>query len=116
MLGINATSRHPRIAWRLVQFLTSPTAQRRFTRRNGLRPTRRQLYRDAALLREQPMLRRLRPIIDQARPRPVTPYYMMVSQILQSAFSAVVTDQATPRQAFRAADEHLARILAAELR
>lgn len=116
LLAINERSAHPEAARKLVEFLTGRRAQRALTLGNGLRPTRRSLYHDPDLLNRQPLLEALRPIIARARPRPVTPFYMMVSQILQSAFSAVVADQASPDEAFRQADAQLSRVLAADLR
>jgi multiple sugar transport system substrate-binding protein len=47
-----------------------------------------------------------------ARPRPVTPYYVRVSQVLQSELSAIVAGLKTPEAALAAAERKLRKILA----
>lgn len=89
-LGVYRHSGHAEEAWRLVEFLVRPENQARLARTVGYRPSRRSLYADAALIRDIPTLPALLPILERARPRPVTPLYLSLSQILQSELSAVV--------------------------
>jgi multiple sugar transport system substrate-binding protein len=89
-LGVYRHSRNAEHAWRLIEFLVRPENQAYLTRTVGYRPSRRSLYSDAALVRDIPTLPALLPILDRARPRPVTPLYLSLSQILQSELSAVV--------------------------
>ena len=44
-------------------------------------------------------------------PRPVTPYYMMISQILQPELSAVVADIRSPQEAMQAASQQIEHLL-----
>ncbi|HEY8553634.1 MAG TPA: ABC transporter substrate-binding protein [Burkholderiales bacterium] len=110
-LGINRRARHPEEAAAFVRFMTSPEAQRVLAREYGLNPARRPLYADAELLEAQPHLETLRPILDAARPRPVTPRYAQLSQVLQSEFSGVVTGIREPEAALAAAQREIERIL-----
>jgi multiple sugar transport system substrate-binding protein len=89
-LGVYRHSRHPQQARALVEFLLRPGSQAQLCRTVGYRPSRRSLYKDAALAREMPILPLLLPILESARPRPVTPLYLALSQTLQSQLSAVV--------------------------
>jgi multiple sugar transport system substrate-binding protein len=89
-LGVSRYSANPEKALALVSFLTRPDSQAYLTRTVGYRPSRRSLYRDAGLLAELPVLSSLLPILESARPRPVTPLYPALSQTLQSEFSAIV--------------------------
>jgi multiple sugar transport system substrate-binding protein len=89
-LGVYRGSRHPEQAWALVEFLLRPASQAHLARTVGYRPARRSLYADPELLRDIPVLASLPPILESARPRPVTPLYLGLSQILQSELSAVV--------------------------
>lgn len=89
-LGVYRHSRHTEEAWRLIEFLVRPVNQAYLARTVGYRPSRRSLYSDAALVRAIPSLPALLPILERARPRPVTPLYLSLSQILQSELSAVV--------------------------
>jgi multiple sugar transport system substrate-binding protein len=113
-LGVNRNSRHPEEADLLVRFLTSSKSQKALALSIGYKPTRRSLYRDEDLLRAQPFISSLVAIFEHARARPVSPYYMMISQVLQSEFSAVIVGIKTPEEALRAAEKHLKFILGPE--
>jgi len=90
-LGINRFSKHPEAAERLITFLTSPGAQKTLALTVGYKPTRKSLYRDTDLIERQPFMVSLYDIFMNARPRPVSPYYMMMTQIMQPEFSAAIS-------------------------
>jgi len=113
-LGIARDTRHPEAAWELIRFLTSAQAQKRLAFALGIAPTRTSLYEDPDLLAGQPVFAVLRPILLAARPRPVTPFYPMVSQILQSEFSAVLAGLRPAGAALRSAERELAKVLRLE--
>jgi len=115
-LGITRDSRHPREAWRFIEFLTSTEVQKILTVQVGMLPTRRALYEDPGMFATQPHLARLGPILAGARPRPVTPFYPMVSQVLQSEFSAVLAGLRDPETALRSAQLQLEPVLRLEAR
>lgn len=113
-LAVNRHSRQPAAAAELVRFLTSSFAQKRLALAYGFQPARIALYRDSELLAAQPFLATLESVFASARPRPVTPYYVRVSQVLQSELSAAVAGVKTPAEALAAAQHKLQRILADE--
>jgi multiple sugar transport system substrate-binding protein len=113
-LGVNRYSRHPEEARRLVRFLTSPESQKRLALTIGYKPTRRSLYRDRELREKQLFIAGLYDIFMKARPRPVTPYYMMITQVMQSEFSAALVGVKTPEAALRSAREQIGYILEVE--
>jgi multiple sugar transport system substrate-binding protein len=102
-LGVNRHSRHPDEAAALVRFMTSEEAQKTLALAYGLNPSRRTLYDDPELIAAQPHLGRLRAIFDHARPRPVTPQYVRLSQVMQSEFSAIVAGLKKPEDALASA-------------
>lgn len=110
-LGINARSRHAAEAERFIRFMTSPEAQKFLSLTVGYKPTRKALYRDEELIREQPFIASLYDLFEHARPRPVTPYYMMISQVMQPEFSAVLAGIKTPEQALHSAREQIEFIM-----
>ncbi|MGE5172955.1 MAG: ABC transporter substrate-binding protein [Betaproteobacteria bacterium] len=114
-LGVNRYSRHPEEAEKLVRFLTSPAAQKTLARTVGYKPTRTALYKDPDLLREQPFVASLYPVFMAARPRPVTPYYMMITQVLQPEFSAALAGIKTPEAALGLAQKQVEHMLGAGL-
>ncbi|HAG50365.1 MAG TPA: sugar ABC transporter substrate-binding protein [Deltaproteobacteria bacterium] len=110
-LGINRYSRHPDAAERLIRFLTSYEAQKTFALTIGYKPTRKSLYRDRDLMKEQPFITGLYDVFMKARPRPVTPYYMMVTQVMQPEFSAALSGIKTPEEALSSVQRQIEHIM-----
>ena len=106
-LGISKNSRHPEEAWEFIEFLTSQHAQQVMALRVGIQASRIAVYQDQELNKAQPFLAKLQPMLFSARPRPVTPFYPMVSQILQSEFSAVLANVRNPHVAMRSAERQI---------
>ncbi len=111
-LGVNRRSPRQDDAAAFVRFMTSAEALERLARSYGLNPARRSLYQDPELLAAQPHLEQLRDIFEQARPRPVTPQYIRLSQVLQSEFSAVVAGVRSPAEALGRAQRQAEAIFA----
>ena len=106
-LGINRYSRHAAQAEQLVRFLGSAAAQMDLALAYGFSPPRRSLYHDRGLKAAAPFLVSLEPVFEKARPRPVSPFYVPMSQVLQSEFSAAVSGIKTPSAALAAAQQQL---------
>lgn len=110
-LGINRHSAHPEAAEALIRFLTSEEIQRRMAIEIGYKPTRTALYRDRELITAQPFIAGLYGIFQSARPRPVTPYYLMLSQVMQPEFSAALVGLKSPEAALEDAQLQMNHIL-----
>lgn len=89
-LGISRFSTQPELAWRFVEFMTSAEVQKRIALATGRAPTRKALYDDHALLGAIPQLKSLLQVFKQAVPRPTTPVYIPLSNIMQRYFSSVL--------------------------
>jgi len=113
-LGVNRYSRHKEAAIELVRFLTSQTSQRYIALTMGFKPTRKALYADEVLKAQQPFIVGLYDVLLQAKPRPVTPFYLMMSQILQPEFSAAIVGIKTPEKALESAAEQIIHLLGME--
>jgi multiple sugar transport system substrate-binding protein len=116
MLAIPHGSAHAEEAAELVRYLTSSAVQRRLSLSLGYKPTRRTLYRDPQLLQGQPWLSDMYPVFRDARPRPVTPYYLMLSQVWQAELSAALVGLKTPAEALASARRQAGMILEPESR
>ena len=96
-------------AWRreaalgLIAHLTSLAANTTMALAYGRSPPRRAAYDDPRLAAEAPLLARLLPMLERARPRPVTPYYPMISDVLQGELSAAVSGVRPAAHALRRA-------------
>ncbi|MBH0203949.1 MAG: ABC transporter substrate-binding protein [Nitrospira sp.] len=99
MLAMPNSSTHQEVVGELISFLTSPDTQRRIAMELGYNPVRRALYTDQSLLELRPLLKDLYPILLGAKPRPVTPYYLLLSQAVQPEISAVVVGRKSPKEA-----------------
>ena len=91
----------------LVRALTSPEANVRFARAYGRNPARRSAYSAAGMEGFVALL----PMLERARPRPVTPYYGMISDILQGEFSAAISGVRSPEDALRRAQQQVDRVM-----
>jgi multiple sugar transport system substrate-binding protein len=111
-LGVFRHTRHPQAAAALVRFLASEPAQRAMAEGAALSPSRMALYHDAALLRGHPSFPAIFALAQAARPRPVIPYYLMLSTMLQPHFSAALVGIKTPRRAVADARQELTHLLA----
>ena len=98
LLAIPEHSPRRAAASELIRFLTSAEAQRRIAIALGYNPTRRALYAEIPLVEIRPVLKDLYPILLKARPRPVTPYYLSLSQSAQPEVSAFVVGRKTARE------------------
>lgn len=98
LLGVSRATRHPQAAVALARFLASDEAQRVLAGGSVL-PTRMALYHDPALVTKRPHMPRFHDIALAARPRPVTPAYLVLSTSLQPELSAAVVGVKTPARA-----------------
>jgi multiple sugar transport system substrate-binding protein len=111
-LAINARSRHPGPAWRLIEYLTAPSQLIERAQATGQFPARISLYDDGRLADALPVPpAEARRIIDWAVPRPVTPVYTELSGELQIHLHRALTDQEPPDEALALAAGQLRAIL-----
>ncbi len=113
-LGINRYSRRLEAAERLVSFLTSAEVQKTLALTIGYKPTRKTLYQDPELIGRLPFIGSLHDIFMKARPRPVSPYYMMMTQVMQAEFSSILSGIKTPEAGLGSAQRQIEHILGAE--
>lgn len=91
----------------LIRALTSTEATVALARAYGRNPPRRSAYSQLT----EPEFVAVLPMLERARPRPVTPYYGMISDILQSEFSAAVSGIRSPQEALRRAQSQADRVM-----
>jgi multiple sugar transport system substrate-binding protein len=89
-LGISRFSRHPQLAWQFVQFMTSGETQKRIALGTGRGPARKALYHDPEILKKSPQFQSQYATFTLAAPRPRTPVYLPLSNILQRYFSSAI--------------------------
>lgn len=113
-LGVYRGTPHPEAAVALARFLASEAAERAMVEGAALSPSRMALYHDPDVVRDHPHFPAIHALAMRARPRPVTPIYLMLSTMLQPEFSAALVGLKTPREALASARhqvEHLVNTL-----
>jgi ABC-type glycerol-3-phosphate transport system substrate-binding protein len=103
-LAINAYSESPDAAYKLIAYLTAPEQMLARAQAVGQYPTRPALYDDPRLKSAIAIpLDDARRAIESATPRPVTPIYTELSEILQIELHRALVRQAEPRDALNSA-------------
>jgi multiple sugar transport system substrate-binding protein len=111
-LAINARSDQAQAAWAVIAFLTAPEQMRERARRLGQYPPRPSLYESGALEHMLPIApQRARAIIERAVPRPATPLYAELSELLQLWLHRALSGQAEPADALARAADAMRRLL-----
>jgi trehalose/maltose transport system substrate-binding protein len=106
--------RHKReAAIAFVEHLCSIDAGVRLAIAYGRLPSRRATYDDPRLEQGAPLARTLLPMVEQARPRPPTPYWPMISDTLQAEFSAALSGIRAPAAALRRAQALIDHVMGA---
>jgi ABC-type glycerol-3-phosphate transport system substrate-binding protein len=111
-LAINRRSEHPEAAWAVIDYLTRPEQMRERARVVGQFPTRSAVYDDPELasgLAIPPAT--VRQIVEKAVPRPVSPVYTQLSEILQIQLHRALTKQTEPAEALAGAQSEMQRVL-----
>jgi multiple sugar transport system substrate-binding protein len=111
-LAINANSAHPEAAWAVVDYLTQPAQMLERAQGVGQFPTRPALYDDPRLARALAIPpAQARSVIEHAVPRPVTPVYTQLSDILQVYLHRALTRQLEPGAALTGAATEMQALL-----
>ena len=92
--AISAYSDHKATAIDFVKFLESAEIQKEYMEKGSLAPIRSEVYKDPALVAKYPYLPTLLTAIENAVPRPQTPFYPAVSKAIQdNAYAALKGDK-----------------------
>ena len=113
-LAVNAHTQDPEAAWALVEYLARPEQMLERVRVVGQYPTRPALFEGDALheaIGIPPA--EVKRIVEAAVPRPPTPIYTELSQLLQVRLHRALTGQEDPAEALHGAAREMRAVLAA---
>jgi multiple sugar transport system substrate-binding protein len=96
---------------RLLCFLASYEVQKKLALSLGWNPGRKDVYGDPDVLARMPHFRELRAVFENARPRPILPYYTQLSEILQRHLSSALSGRSTPGEALAAAQREMQAVV-----
>jgi multiple sugar transport system substrate-binding protein len=98
-LGIARGINNPELAWKFIEFASSEQAQKILHFKRGAVPSRKSLFHDEEILKENPHYKDLYRILLTARPRLVHPDYPRISSVIQKNVSAVLVGIESPETA-----------------
>jgi multiple sugar transport system substrate-binding protein len=114
-VGISSYSKKKEAAWKFAKFLTGEKIQKILALKAGRAPTREALYKDPEILKAYPHFSDMRDVFLTAYPRPRTPLYPAVSNVLQRYFSKAISSPGiNPEEEAKAASEEIEKIIAME--
>jgi trehalose/maltose transport system substrate-binding protein len=110
-LVISAYSKNKPGALKLIDYLTTPEAQRIQAGEYGRTPTLTAVFDDPDVKRAMPFAQEMKQAITQGAVRPQTPVYPQVSQAVYKNVNAALSGQISPEEALKKADEEINRAL-----
>jgi multiple sugar transport system substrate-binding protein len=114
-VGISRYTKNKEAAWKFASFLTSVRIQKHLALNAGRAPTRKSLYLDQEILNKYPHFDDMKNVFLTAYPRPRTPLYPAVSNILQRYFSKAISSPSVDiEEEARAASKDIEKIIAME--
>jgi multiple sugar transport system substrate-binding protein len=78
-----------------IRFLTSESSQKQLFQNYGYTPTMQSIFDDPQLLKESPILAEFGKAQQFVKPRPETPLYAQISDVLQRQLSSILTGEQT---------------------
>jgi multiple sugar transport system substrate-binding protein len=98
-------------AWEFVRFMTSEESQKEYSITASTLPTLKTLYDDREILEEVPVVDLSKEALQNARPRPVSPYYSQMSREMAEQFNNVIRSAVSPGTAIKSLQSDLQRII-----
>ncbi|WP_159790469.1 ABC transporter substrate-binding protein [Sodalinema gerasimenkoae] len=110
-LALAKDSSHKEEAWRVIEFMTSESAQKEFVLDTGYVPSRRSLFNDPEIVEKYSHYPDLLEVQEQSVLRPPIAQYAQASDILQRNISSALTGRLSPQQAMERAAAETRRLL-----
>jgi multiple sugar transport system substrate-binding protein len=109
---VNAASEKQDQAWEFIRWMTDPEQLKKNALEGSRLPVRRELYEDQEILDNVPVARLGKDVIIQnSRPRPVSPVYSDISLEMAEKFSASLSGEMSPEDAVSALQKEMASLV-----
>jgi multiple sugar transport system substrate-binding protein len=97
--------------WTFIEYMSAPEQQRTFALESARLPTLSELYEDREVLDKLPVADLGRESLENARPRPVSPFYSDMSLAMAEQFNAALKGEVPVGQALENLQEELQNIV-----
>jgi multiple sugar transport system substrate-binding protein len=113
MTAINKNSKHKQEAWEFLKFITGPEGEKITALYGGSGPTLTNLYNDPDIKAKNPIFADPGFVagISAAVPRPVSPVYPKLSDIMQTEIAKFLAGKETAQEAVKTMDEKMKAVL-----
>lgn len=100
-LGVGADSEHPELAYEAIECIVEPENQAEYFVTNGNPPSSSSAFDDSRVEEDFPMADEIREALENAAPRPQTPFYNEISTTIQLNYTPLsgVDPERTPPEA-----------------
>ena len=106
-MAINAYSKNTDAAWSFMKYVLGETAQKILAITGSYTPALNSVYSDSEVQTKQPLFTKLAPILQNSLPRPVSPVYTDLSNLIQVNVHQALTKQVSPAAALSALQTQL---------
>ncbi len=106
-MAINAFSKNQDAAWSFMKYVLSSPAQKILAITGSYTPALNSVYSDSEVQTKQPLFTKLAPILQNSLPRPVSPVYTDLSNLIQVNVHQALTKQVSPAAALSALQSQL---------
>ncbi len=106
-MAINAFTKNQDAAWSFMQYVLGSTAQKILAITGSYTPALNSVYSDSDVQTKQPLFTKLAPILQNSLPRPVSPVYTDLSNLIQVNIHQALTKQVSPAAALSSLQSQL---------
>ena len=106
-MAINAFTKNPDAAWSFMKYVLGTDAQKTLAIKGSFTPALNSVYSDPDVMAKQPLFTKLAPILQNSLPRPVSPVYTDLSNLIQVNIHQALAKQVTPAAALSALQSQL---------
>jgi len=106
-MAINAFSKNQDASWSFIKYMLSAPAQKVLAIKGSFTPALQSVYNDPDVKAKQPLFTKLQPILQNSLPRPVSPVYPDLSNIVQTHVHQALTKAVSPADALSALQSEL---------
>ncbi|MCP4976503.1 MAG: ABC transporter substrate-binding protein [Maribacter sp.] len=111
MINAYTTQEKQQAAWKFIRFMTAPEQQKYMALNGGFLPTYKSLYDDQEILAVMPSIRQGKEILENARVRPITPFYQQMAPRISRTFNRVLRGEMSGRLAVQTLEKELRIVL-----
>jgi multiple sugar transport system substrate-binding protein len=108
--AINSVSDKKEQAWEFIQFMSDPAVQGEIAISASLLPTKKSIYEDEKVTKEQPVVALAGDIVNNAKTRPTHPFYSDMSLLLAEGYNESLKGDESPERTVRSLQDELSRI------